>query len=447
MAQAMEGMVRGGAEFADLYFEMGSSHSFFFEDGAFEEISSSCTEGVGARVMRNDQVSSSHAPGASVADGLFCLGEAAEAGGMSALRETFPRARVMERHTPPRTPDCSFFSDLDKRLRRSSLWVRQISMHLQTAEKVFMVFNSDGVMARDRRMYTLFGVEVVVEKEGNLQTGYESVAFGLDAEAFFDTISPSAIAQTALDRSLLLLNAPPCPAGVMKVLLAGEAGGTMIHEACGHGLEADIVQKDYSVYRGKIGHAVASPLVTLVDDGTIEGSFGGGQRDDEGTPCGRTVLIERGILKGYMTDVLSARRGGLPLTGNGRRSSYRSIPQVRMTNTYIEPGDSSFEEMMERMGDGLLVKHMGGGEVDPTSGDFVFHVTEGYLVEGGKIRHPVRGATLTGNGPEVLLNIEAVGKDLHFLPGMCGKGGQDVPVTDGQPSLLLGNIVVGGSEA
>jgi TldD protein len=183
-----------------------------------------------------------------------------------------------------------------------------------------------------------------------------------------------------------------------------------------------------------------------VDDGTIEGSFGGGQRDDEGTPCDRTVLIERGILKGYMTDVLSARRGGLPLTGNGRRSSYRSIPQVRMTNTYIEPGDSSFEEMMERMGDGLLVKHMGGGEVDPTSGDFVFHVTEGYLVEGGKIRHPVRGATLTGNGPEVLLNIEAVGKDLCFLPGMCGKGGQDVPVTDGQPSLLLGNIVVGGSE-
>ena len=220
----------------------------------------------------------------------------------------------------------------------------------------------------------------------------------------------------------------------------------MIHEACGHGLEADIIRKDYSVYRDRIGELVANPLVTIVDDATLEGRYGSYLFDDEGTPARRTVLVEDGVLKGYMTDILSARMAGLPLTGNGRRESYRHQPLPRMSNTFITAGNGKRDEMIAGMKRGLLVSRMGGGEVNPTSGDFVFYVTEGYLVEDGRVGAPVRGATLTGNGPESLRNISAVGETLVLEPGTCGKSGQGVPVTDGQPTLLIDNLIVGGCD-
>ena len=220
----------------------------------------------------------------------------------------------------------------------------------------------------------------------------------------------------------------------------------MIHEACGHGLEADIIQKDYSVYRDRLGEKVASPLVTLVDDATIPGAYGSYGVDDEGTPARRNILIDRGILRSYLTDVQSAQKGGIPLSGNGRRGSYRNLPIPRMSNTFLLPGEERLETILERAGSGLLVTKMGGGQVNPTSGDFVFQVTEAFLIEQGKVGRPVRGATLIGNGPEALRQIEAVGNDLHFEPGMCGKDGQSVPVTDGQPSLLIRSLLVGGCE-
>ena len=443
----LKSVVRSGADFSDIYFEIAASHSYSFENGIFEEISSSCSEGVGARILRGEETSLAYAPGVDLETGVACLGEAAESGNLPFQCGRMSSIRVMDREPPFPTPDYSFFHELDTRLKNGSMWIRQVSMNLDTAFKSFTVFNSDGSIAGDRRLYTIFSVEVVVEKGGALQTGYESEAFSVNSREFFKTASPLKTAEAALSRALIMLDAPPCPAGSMPVLLSGEAGGTMIHEACGHGLEADIVQKDFSVYRDKIGKQVASSLVTLIDDGTIPGYLGSGLCDDEGTPCRRNILIEKGVVKNYLSDIVSARRGSLPLTGNGRRSSYRSVPQPRMTNTYIEPGASSPADMLRSMRRGLLVKKMGGGEVDPTSGDFVFHVTEGYLVEDGRVLHPVRGAVLTGNGPDVLMNIEAVGNDLHFLPGMCGKSGQNVPVTDGQPSLLIGNLTVGGANA
>ncbi|GAB1400500.1 TldD/PmbA family protein [Aminivibrio sp.] len=447
LQSALAALKGAGADFADIYFEIASSHSYSFDDGTFEEISSSNSEGVGARVLRKDGTAMAHAPGVLLSTAFDCLRKASgELGGVLPQGGGSP-VRVMDREAPLPSPDFSFFSPLDRRIRNGSMWVKQVSMNLSTLAKSFTVFTSDGVLAGDRRKYTYFSVEVVVEKDGVIQTGYESEARALPSRETFASFSPQKTAERALSRALLMLDAPECPAGSMPVLLSGEAGGTMVHEACGHGLEADIIQKDYSVYRDRIGCRVASPLVTLVDDGSLPGFLGSSAWDDEGTPCGRTVLIDKGILKGYLTDITSARRGNLPLTGNGRRSSYRAVPQPRMTNTFIEPGTSSLEDMIRSMDRGLLVKKMGGGEVNPTSGDFVFQVTEGYLVEGGKIVSPVRGAVLTGNGPEALLSIEAVGSDLHFLPGMCGKGGQNVPVTDGQPSLLLRNIVVGGSGA
>ena len=243
-----------------------------------------------------------------------------------------------------------------------------------------------------------------------------------------------------------MLDAKPCPAGNMMVLMDGSAGGTMIHEACGHGLEADIIQKDFSVYRDRIGELVASPLVTIVDDATLPGRYGSYRFDDEGTPAGRTVLVEDGVLKNYLTDILSARVGRLPLSGNGRRESYQYQPIPRMSNTFITPGKTERGEMLDRVKRGLLVSKMGGGEVNPTSGDFVFYVSEGYLIENGKVGSAVKGATLTGNGPDALRKIVAVGRELYLDHGTCGKSGQGVPVTDGQPTLLIEDLTVGGCD-
>jgi TldD protein len=308
------------------------------------------------------------------------------------------------------------------------------------------VVRGDGKIVSDLRFHSLFAVQVTVERKGTIQTGYEVRAFQTGPGNFWDDLSPLEVGQQALARALLMLEACQCPAGRMPVVLSGLAGGTMIHEACGHGLEADIVQKDYSVYRERLGEQVASPLVTLVDDATIPKAYGSYETDDEGTPAQRTVLIEQGVLKAYLTDVQSARKGGLPLTGNGRRGSYRNLPLPRMSNTFLLPGEEPFEGLLEKAGKGLLVTKMGGGQVNPTSGDFVFQVTEAFLIENGRIGKPVRGATLIGNGPETLKQIEAIGSDLHFEPGLCGKDGQSVPVTDGQPSLLIRNLLVGGCE-
>jgi TldD protein len=324
--------------------------------------------------------------------------------------------------------------------------VKQVSIRQDTSRKDILILDDNGQTIKDTRFYSTFTIQVIVQKEKTIQTAHESLAFSLPMDDFFRKTDPETAAKRALERALLMIEAPECPAGEMPVILSGEAGGTMIHEACGHGLEADIIQKDFSVYRNSIGKKVASENVTLIDDGTIPTFYGTLKVDDEGTVSQRTVLIEKGILKNYLTDRITSRQGNLPLSGNGRRSSYRSVPIPRMTNTYVAPGNSSQTEMISNTEKGLLVKKMGGGEVNPTSGDFVFQVTEGYLIENGQIRYPVRGALLTGNGPKVLEDIQSVGNDLSFMPGVCGKSGQNIPVTDGQPSLYIKNLIVGGKE-
>lgn len=242
----------------------------------------------------------------------------------------------------------------------------------------------------------------------------------------------------------MMLEARPAPAGKMAVVMAGEAGGTMIHEACGHGLEADLVQKQLSVYAGKKGQKVASDLITVIDDPTIPGKYGSYRFDDEGMPGQKSVLIENGILKDYMYDYLTARKEGRHSTGNGRRESYHDRPIPRMTNTFIAPGKDDPASILKETREGLLVKRMGGGQVNTTNGDFVFDVAEGYLIQDGKIGPAVRGATLTGNGPEVLKIIDRVGSDLGFALGTCGKDGQGVPVGDAQPTIRISQLVVGG---
>jgi TldD protein len=448
LKEALESLHRHDIDFADLFFESSSFHSSSFEDKTMEEISTSLREGVGARILFNDLTSFAHMPGVTLKDGLTALQEAALNMGIITPSTTLDNnllERVVREVIPPQPADQKFFHYIDQALRQKSSLVTQVSINYTLSSRQIAIINDKGELRKDERAYTSFSVEVVVEKEEQIQTGYESAARAESPDLFWQHHDPDALAQRALDEALLMLDAPDCPAGTMPVLLSGEAGGTLIHEACGHGLEADIIQKDYSVYRNKLGEKVASPLVTMIDDGTISGLYGSYSIDDEGMPAKRTVLIENGILKAYLTDMVSSKKDNLPLSGNGRRSSYRNPPIPRMSNTFILPGNNEPEEMIKGIDYGLYVKRMGGGEVNPTTGDFVFQVTEGYLIQRGSIIHPVKGALLTGNGPEALMDIVGVGKDLHFLPGTCGKAGQSVPVTDGQPSLLIKKMTVGGS--
>lgn len=448
MREQINDAVKSGADHAEIFVQSGVGHSVYYENGRIEELSSSNSDGSGARIIVGGRTFYASAPGAAAADIASAFSAASETAfgrktvscGEGGKSQPLSAVKVSR-------PDPSFISGLDKLVRGESSYVRQVSFKCSTSSRSVLVISPQGKSARDARNYTSFTAQVIVEKDGVLQTGSERRCMSLPYEKFWLDAKPEEIAMTALRRALLMLAAKPCPAGRMNVLLAGEAGGTIVHEACGHSLEADIVKKDYSAYRGKIGEKVADDSVTMVDDPTLPDLFGSYKFDDEGTPAQRTVLIENGVLKNYLTDINSALADGLPLSGNGRRESYRNVPVPRMSNTFLLPGRCEFDEMLSKAGSGLFVKKMGGGEVNPTSGDFVFYVSEGYLIRNGKIGEAVRGATLTGNGPSALRNIKALGHNLLMDPGICGKSGQGVPVTDGQPSMLVAGLTVGGSEA
>ena len=322
--------------------------------------------------------------------------------------------------------------------------IRQVLAVYRDSMVKIEIANSLGEFIETSRTGTLFIVQAVAGEGNVIQTGYEPVG-GYSGFEIFRERSPEEIALGAAKRAVMMLSARRAPAGPMQVVLSANAGGAMVHEAVGHGLEADLAQAGMSVYTGKVGTRVASPLITVIDDATIPNVRGSFNFDDEGTPGQKTVLVENGILKGYLYDRLTAMKDGCPSTGNGRRESYRAKPIVRMSNTLIAPGETSPESIISSVDQGLFVEKMGGGQVNTVNGDFVFEVTEGYLIENGRIAEPVRGATLTGNGPDVLKKIVMVGSDLGFGIGTCGKDGQGVPVADAQPTLLIAEITVGGA--
>ncbi|MDR1509853.1 MAG: TldD/PmbA family protein [Synergistaceae bacterium] len=441
-----------GANYADLYASKRVSHYVRFDDGRMDTLSSSQGDGLGVRLIIGDNSVYAYTMGTKMSDAKSAMERAAEMSGVSLPPCGAEGDLMPDEELVLPSLDAGFLNDLDRALRSECEYLKQAAFGYSTSRKSVLIVRRDGSLSRDEHVYTSFRVSLVLEKDGTVETGYESRSLKLGAEDFWtcadggETKTPECIARIALARGLKLLDAIPCPAGTMTVLLDGGAGGAMIHEACGHGLEADIVQKDYSAFRDKLGAPVACEKVTIIDDATMPGRWGSYAYDDEGSPGARNVLVKNGILECYMTDILSARQCGLPITGNGRRQSYADLPIPRMSNTFVAPGDSSFDAMLGGMESGLLVKKMGGGEVNPTSGDFVFQVTEGYLVKDGEIGPLVKGATLEGNGPKALWNIEAVGRELTLDPGTCGKSGQGVPVTDGQPSLLIKNLTVGGSD-
>lgn len=300
-------------------------------------------------------------------------------------------------------------------------------------------------LTEDRRIQSTLRLSVTAGEAGNLQNGYQA----LGETRGFELFTPEAVERTVLEAvrlALQALEARPAPAGTFPVILSSSAGGTMIHEACGHGLEADLALAGVSAFAGKLGQKVAAEGVTIIDDGTLPHKRGSGASDDEGQPAQRVVLIERGVLRNYLQSRKTARQMGAQPTGNGRRESYRHIPIPRMRNTFLAPGLEAPEAILKDLDRGLLVKHMGGGQVDTVTGNFVFQVTEGYWVEGGQVQYPVKNATLTGCGPEVLLGLERIGSDLHhFDIGTCGKDGQGVPVSDALPTILCPALIVGGT--
>lgn len=442
-----------GGEYADIYYEGGDSTQVVVEDGKVEKVLAFSDRGVGIRVISDLRTAYGFTNEITEKSLLELAARISGAvRGSSFAGDIIVSARTSGVNPPillrpesiPLEEKIRTAVEAERGARGVSGAVRQVMTMYRDGVARIQVANSLGEFTDSERVGTMFVAQVVAEGGGVMQTGYESIGACRGFELFREK-SAVEIATEAARRAGLMLGARRAPGGTMPVVLSSEAGGTMVHEAIGHGLEADLVQSGISVYRGKIGEQVASPLVTVVDDATIPYARGSFPFDSEGSPGQRTVLVEEGILKGYLYDRLTAMKDGCASTGNGRRESYHAKPIVRMTNTLIAPGKTDPEEIVRTVPAGLFVRKMGGGQVNTVTGDFMFEVSEGYLIENGCVGEPVRGATLTGNGPDVLKKILMVGSDLGFAIGTCGKDGQGVPVADAQPTMLISDMVVGGA--
>jgi TldD protein len=334
----------------------------------------------------------------------------------------------------------------DAAAREVSGAITSVSASYADSLRRIQVANSDGLLTGDEQVRTRLFVQAVATGDTGMQTGYEAPGRTLGFE-LFEELEPEEVARTAATRAVRLLDAVPAPSGRFPVVLHRGAGGVLFHEACGHGLEADLVRKDASVFAGRLGEPVASPLVTLVDDGSYAREWGTYAVDDEGQRAQRNVLIEGGVLNDYMWDLVRARKETRSSSGNGRRQSYQHLPMVRMTNTLLLAGETEPDDIIRDVERGIYCVQLGGGQVNTATGDFVFGVTEAYLIEHGAITAPIRAAQLIGNGPEVLMGVDAVGNDFDTWAGTCGKHGQGVPVSSGQPTLRVREMTIGGTAA
>lgn len=445
--------LKNGGWLAEAFYEDAAGLSIQLEQKKLEKAVSGRDVGLGLRILFDDKTAYGYTteitePGIlELADELSLAVKADPAQPPAPLRHKAaePIYKIVK---PYQSVELSAKADLVRRADEAA-WavdgrIRQAKTALIEKSQTVFIANSLGTAVVDTRHNIVFLCQVVAADGQVIQTGYQPVG-GTVGWELFDDNPPEQVAREAAGRAILMLESEPAPGGRMPVVIGGSAGGTMIHEAVGHGLEADLALEDLSVYTGKLGQPVASDLVTVWDDATIpqkRGSFG---FDDEGTCAEKTVLIENGLLKAYMTDRLYARKGEIPLTGNGRRESFRHRPVVRMTNTLIAPGKTDPDEIVKATDQGFYVAKMGGGQVNTANGEFVFEVSEGYLIESGAIGRPVRGATLVGNGPAALMGIDLVGSDLGYAIGTCGKDGQGVPVGDAQPTLRIAELLVGGA--
>ncbi len=446
VSRILSALLARGGEHGELFFEEVRSLTVLMEDGRIERVVSGTDAGIGVRLLFRRKTYYAYTNDRT-ADALLALSNDlsryAEGDGVPAALPA--AARKVPGPTVVRIPPSergigekvALVRGVDRIARGYSPEIRQVRVTSSESLRTIEVAAHPGVFTREAQTYGVLAVQCVAGDGAGLTMGYES-AGGTEGLEFLEGGVPEELARKAAGRAVRALHAAKLRGGRMPVVLSSEAGGTMVHEAVGHGLEADLARRGMSIYKEKLGERVGSPLVSIADDATIPGKRGSYGIDDEGTPGQRTVLVDGGILKGFLHDRLSAMKDGVAPTGNGRRESYRHKPIPRMTNTLILPGNTPPGEILSRADRGLQVVKMGGGQVNTVTGDFMFEVAEGYRIEGGKRGEPVRGATITGNGPEVLSMIDRVGSDLGFGIGTCGKDGQGVPVGDAQPTLSIG---------
>jgi TldD protein len=446
-----------GAAFAEIFIEDKRSMSTALDDGRVEQVTSGRDRGAGIRVIHGDTTGFAHTSDLSE-QGLIHAAHAAavaaaQGGGgvrsvaLGELRRHPVNNVLIQPSEVSKARKIELLAQADDAARSYDGAIVQVSAGYSDSVRRILVANSDGVFATDEQVRTLLRVNAVANGDTGMQTGYDSMGYTIGFE-MFDHESIDELARNAARIAVTKLHARPAPSGAMPVVIKRGSGGVLFHEACGHGLEADLVARGASVYRDKVGELVAAPNITLVDDGTMSREWGAIGIDDEGHESQRNVLIENGILTDYMWDYIRARNDKRPQSGNGRRQSYADLPMVRMTNTFVLNGSEEPDDIIRNTEKGVYVAKLGGGSVNTATGDFVFGMTEAYLIENGEITSPLREGNLIGNGPQVLRDIDMLGNDFAMgNPGTCGKDGQGVPVGDGQPTLRVTSMTIGGTAA
>jgi len=447
-----------GIDFGDLYFQHARREGWTVEDGIVKDGAHSIEQGVGVRAISGEKTGFAYSDDIN-AEALLASAHSARAiarDGDGHVARTLVAGHGRQLYAPHDPIDAmgneakvEALRRVDQLLRAADPRVKQVMVGLTGGVDTILVARSDGVLAGDVRPLVRMNIQVIVEQGGRRESGFAGYGGRYSYAELLGDGKPEKFAREALRQALVNLEAVDAPAGVMPVVLGAGWPGVLLHEAVGHGLEGDFNRKGTSTYAGRMGQRVASPGVTIVDDGALDGRRGSLNIDDEGTPTQCTTLIEDGVLTGYMQDTLNARLTGAAPTGNGRRESFAHLVMPRMTNTYMLAGTHDPEEMIRSVKKGLYAVNFGGGQVDITNGKYVFSATEAYLIEDGKVTAPVKGATLIGNGPETMQKVKMIGHDLALDDGVgvCGKDGQSVPVGVGQPSLLIEGLTVGGTQA
>jgi TldD protein len=452
-ARVLELALARGGDMAEVYAESRRGFAISLDDRRVERPQGGRERGACVRVVRGDSTYYGHVDGLAEADLLRVAGSVSEAVRGEARHPAALRAmEAGARHEvarPPEEVEARQKADLlracDERARAAGPEVAQARIGYVESQRQVEVFGSDGRAAADDRTRIRLSSQVVARRNGRVETGTDTRGGHAGWELLEE--DPGDVAAKAARRALTLLDAVDAPTGRLPVVVGHGFGGVLLHEAVGHGLEADAVQKDASVYAGRLGEQLAPDFVTAYDDGSRPNAWGSEGVDDEGTPTRRTTVIEEGRLSSYLYDLLTSRKEGVESTGNGRRESFRHVPVPRMTNTFFAPGEATPEELIGGVKRGLYAVSFGGGQVEPATGDFVFGVSEGYLIEDGRVTAPVRGATLVGNGLEALRAIDGIAGDLEIATGYCGKGGQTVPAGVGQPHVRIRELTVGGTAA
>ena len=451
--RVLQKAVSTGADYAEIFAENTTNHAISMIASKVDSVKDTVIAGASVRVYKGLRSVMASTVDTSEAGLLRCAESAAEALGQGTAQiDIVLRERLFGDIHPVKIAPNSVGNAQKVAILKDAYFaakeydesVVQVSANLLDVDHNILIANTEGTYAQDRQIRTRMAVSAVADKGSGTQTGFFGPGRRMGLETFTELIDPKSVGIRAAKQAVTMASAGYCPAGVMPVAIDNGFGGVIFHEACGHGLEASSVAYGQSVFAGKLGQQIANPKVTAIDDGTIPGAWGSINIDDEGTPAQRNVLIENGILKSYMIDKFNGRRMGMASTGNSRRQSYRYTPTSRMTNTYIAAGEDKNEDIIASIEYGLYAASMGGGSVNPVTGEFNFSVNEGYIIRDGKICEPVRGAALVGKGSEVIQNIDMVGSDMDMGQGMCGSSSGSVPTNVGQPLIRVSTITVGG---